>query len=176
MSILAGWSNFYVITGSSAAALTGLMFVVVTLVAGNREREHPEQATAINEGTDAFSTPTVVHFCAAFLVSGVMSAPWPRTGQAALAIACCGVLGVLYVFRVALKTSRVSNYRPGIDDWLWFAIIPLVAYAAIALAGVLVFSVPVAAGFILGGATLLLIFIGIHNAWDIVTYIATSRP
>mgnify|MGYP001252826337 CR=1 FL=1 len=31
--VITAWSNFYVITGSSAAALTGLMFVVITLVA-----------------------------------------------------------------------------------------------------------------------------------------------
>ena len=35
-SILTPWSNFYVIAGSSAGALTGLMFVVITLIADRR--------------------------------------------------------------------------------------------------------------------------------------------
>ena len=33
MTALAGWENFYVIVGSSAGALIGLQFVVITLIA-----------------------------------------------------------------------------------------------------------------------------------------------
>jgi hypothetical protein len=33
MTAIAGWENFYVIVGSSAGALIGLQFVVMTLVA-----------------------------------------------------------------------------------------------------------------------------------------------
>ena len=33
MTPLAGWENFYVIVGSSAGALIGLQFVVITLIA-----------------------------------------------------------------------------------------------------------------------------------------------
>jgi len=33
MSALSGWENFYVIVGSSAGALIGLQFVVITLIA-----------------------------------------------------------------------------------------------------------------------------------------------
>ena len=35
-AVLAGWESFYVITGTSAAALTGLQFIVVTLGAQMR--------------------------------------------------------------------------------------------------------------------------------------------
>src|SRR2546428_14082642 len=38
LSPLATWQNFYVIIGSAAATLTGLMFVVITLIAGRRVR------------------------------------------------------------------------------------------------------------------------------------------
>lgn len=34
MTALAGWENFYVVVGSSAGALIGLQFVVITLLAG----------------------------------------------------------------------------------------------------------------------------------------------
>src|SRR6185437_10783286 len=52
---LAAWQNFYVIIGSAAATLTGLTFVMVTLVAGTG-------APRTNESVAAFGTPTVVHF------------------------------------------------------------------------------------------------------------------
>jgi len=59
--LLSEWSNFYVIIGSAAAALTDLMFVVVTLIAG---RTPPD---GMERGTATFSTPTVVHLSAAFI-------------------------------------------------------------------------------------------------------------
>ena len=39
-----------------------------------------------------------------------------------------------------------------------------------------VIGAPTQALFALAGANLLLIFIGIHNAWDVVTYIAIQLP
>jgi hypothetical protein len=70
MPALAGWENFYVIVGSSAGALIGLQFVVITLVA-----EIPIIRDVERAGS-AFSTPTVVHFGTALLLSAIVSAPW----------------------------------------------------------------------------------------------------
>jgi hypothetical protein len=66
---LAAWQNFSVIIGSAAATLTGLMFVVITLIAGARDRR-PSGVLG------AFATPTVVHFGAVLLVAAILSAPW----------------------------------------------------------------------------------------------------
>ncbi|HEX3369523.1 MAG TPA: hypothetical protein VHS56_08110, partial [Candidatus Cybelea sp.] len=66
------WSSFYVVIGSSAAALTGLMFVVITIVTGN------ERVTQSQDGISTFSTPIVMHFCAVLFVSAVLIAPWHR--------------------------------------------------------------------------------------------------
>src|SRR5205085_9149990 len=65
VSLLTTWQNFYVIIGSSAAALTGLMFVVITLIAGTRQQRS-------SESVGAFGTPTVVHFGAALLVAAIL--------------------------------------------------------------------------------------------------------
>src|SRR6266481_3759436 len=42
LSPLATWQNFYVIIGSAAATLTGLMFVVITLIARVQDRRSSE--------------------------------------------------------------------------------------------------------------------------------------
>ncbi len=34
LPLLSDWHNFYIIIGTAAATLTGLMFVVITLIAG----------------------------------------------------------------------------------------------------------------------------------------------
>jgi hypothetical protein len=74
------WESFYVIVGSSAAALTGLQFVVVVLGA----EAHALSGTTMR----AFGTPTVVHFCAALLVSAILSAPWHTVTSAAICQTC----------------------------------------------------------------------------------------
>ncbi len=68
-TLLAGWESFYVIAGSVAGTLIGLQFVVIALIADSRRRTtSPEIA--------AFGTPTVLHFCAALLLSALLSVPW----------------------------------------------------------------------------------------------------
>ncbi len=69
---LVAWREFYVVVGSSGAALIGLQFVVVTLIAGLRGRT---DAAALS----AFATPTVMHLTAALVIAATMCAPWPTT-------------------------------------------------------------------------------------------------
>ena len=169
--LLTAWQNFYTIIGSSAATLTGLMFVVITLISRARVRG--------SSGTiGAFSTPTVVHFCAALLVAAILSAPWQALWNAGLLLGLCGLGGVTYAVIVIRRTRRQTAYQPVLEDWLWHAILPLVSYAVLVIAAILLPGNPALALFGIGAVTVLLLFIGIHNAWDSATYNAfvLSRP
>jgi len=161
---LAGWANFYVIIGSSAGALTGLQFVVITLIAQSRR-------PANRQDVRAFGTPTVVHFCAALLVSAIMTAPWPSISNVDTGIGMCGGLGIVYALRV-LWHARKAVYQADLEDWLWYGGFPIAAYAAWCTAAVLLWWRPTVALFAIAATTLFLLFIGIHNAWDTVTYLA----
>src|SRR5581483_4543533 len=97
-SPLAGWETFYVILGSSAAALTGLQFVVTVL--GSEVNIVGEAATR------AFGTPTIVHFCAVLLLAAITTAPWPEFADAAIAFGFCVAAGVAYVLMVLRHTRR----------------------------------------------------------------------
>src|SRR5262249_18039389 len=150
---LEAWANFYVIIGSSAGALTGLQFVVLTLVA---------QTDAIRrsgESISAYGTPNVVHFCAAVLVAALLSAPWTSLTQPGLAVAICGVLGVLYGGIVLRRTLRQSAYRPVLEDWIWHTILPTAAYLALFGAGAVLGRRAHGALFTIGGASVLLLFV-----------------
>lgn len=165
---LTAWESYYVIVGSSAAALTGLMFVVIALVA--------EVRTNSTEGEiSAFGTPTVNHFCAALLVSAILSAPWESMWSVGVGIGVAGAAGVTYVVVVAVRARRQSGYTPVLEDWLFHAIFPFAAYAAFMVAGFRMVASPRPALFGVGAAVLLLIFVGIHNAWDTVTFLALRR-
>jgi hypothetical protein len=169
-SIIAPWSNFYVIIGGSSASLTGLMFIVITLVAG------VDQARKRPGGISMFSTPTVVHFCAAFFTSATLSAPWPSLVQPAGFIGVTGASAVVYMVWLAYRIKRQEIYRPDLEDWAWYTILPLVAYGTLAVGAILLVSIPIDALFVLAGATTFLVFIGIRNAWDVVTYVGLRLP
>jgi hypothetical protein len=171
MSLLPAWQTFYVIIGSAAAALTGLMFVVVTLIAGTRRRRS-------SASVGAFGTPTVVHFCLALLVAAILSAPWQALWNAGLLLGLSGLGGVIYVVIVLRRARRQTEYQPVLEDWLFHTVLPLVSYTALLVAAMLLPGNAAPALFVIGAVTVLLLLIGIHNAWDTVTYVAIdlSRP
>jgi hypothetical protein len=168
VSILTTWHTFYGIVGAAAATLTGLMFVAVTLIARIQE-------SRANEAFAAFSSPNVAHFCAALLVAATLSAPWPVLWNASLPLGLCGLGFVIYVVIVGRRMRRQKSYQPVLEDWLWHTTFPLVSYAALFVAAIVLPSNPTPALFVIGAATVLLLFIGIHNAWDNVTYLALER-
>jgi hypothetical protein len=164
---VSGWENYYVIVGSSAAALIGLQFVVITLIASRRK---PAPAETVS----AFGTPTVVHLAGALLVSAIMSAPWPSLFAISIALAMCGVGGLAYCVMVIRRARRQTSYQPVWEDWLWHAILPCSMYTALAITEVFLRTTPQIALFVIGASALGLLFIGIHNAWDTVTHIVTG--
>jgi uncharacterized membrane protein len=66
--------------------------------------------------------------------------------------------------------QRQAAYKPVFEDWLFHVLLPLTAYSMLAAAAFAAGSHLRAALFGIGAAALLLLFIGIHNAWDAVTY------
>jgi hypothetical protein len=164
----AAWDNFYVIVGSSAAALLGLQFVVMVLGA--------ELSVGGSEHvTSAFGTPNIVHFSAALLNAAIVSAPWRRVSSGGIGIAVFALVGLVYTFGVLRHARRQSDYTPVTEDWIFHFVLPLAAYVVLLGSGILLRWNPRPWLFPVGGASLLLLFVGIHNAWDSVTYIALVR-
>jgi len=168
MPQLTEWESFYVIVGSSAAALTGLMFVVITLIA-DLGAQRSGGAVA------AFGTPTIVHFCAALIVSATLSAPWHSLAKVAAVLDVCGAAGLAYTIIVVRRARRQTTYKPVFEDWLWHTVLPLVGYTALLLAAVVLPRDVEVSLFVIGGVALSLVLIGIHNAWDTVTYLAITQ-
>ena len=163
MHLLTEWNSFYVVVGSSAGALIGLQFVVLTLIA---QRPHPRQA----EAGPAFATPSVVHFAVVLMLAAVMSAPWRAISPVALVWGLTGVSGLVYAVVVTRRLRKQTVYRPVFEDWAFHCLLPLTAYSMLALSGVIAIWRDRPGLFFVAAATLLLLFIGIHNAWDGVTY------
>lgn len=163
MPELAQWDSFYVIVGSAAGALIGLQFVVMTLIAQLPSRR-------IAEGSAAFGTPTVVYFSVTLLLSAVLRVPWPGFAAVAVVSFVIGLCGVGYSAIVLGRMRRQTAYRPDAEDWFYFAALPFAGYLLLAGSAAAIFFRMDLALFGIGAAALILLFTGIHNAWDTVTY------
>jgi hypothetical protein len=161
MPELAEWDSFYVIVGSSAGALIGLQFVVMTLIA-----DRPQ----LSEAGRAFATPTVVHFGACLLASALMQVPWPGVTGVAWAVGAVGASGLIYMAGPVQRMRRQRAYQMDWEDWTFHVYVPFAAYALLILSGVLGLIHSQATLFGVAGAALMLLFDGIHNAWDSVQY------
>jgi len=170
MSELAEWGSFYGIVGSAAGALIGLQFVVMTLIA-----DRP--VIGLADAGAAFATPTIVHFGAALLLSALLRMPWRSIAPAAAYWGLIGVAGAVYTVVVVRRMRMQSIYRPQFEDWLFHVLLPLAAYTGLALSAFEASSHARDALFGVGAAALLLLFTGIHNAWDSVAYhVLVTKP
>jgi hypothetical protein len=163
MAEFAEWESFYVIVGAAAGALIGLQFVVLTLIA-----ENPPPRAA--EAGGAFVTPTIVHFSAVLLLSAGLRAPWHAITSMAAFWALVGLGGIAYCVIIARRMRTQGAYRPDLEDWVYFGFLPLAGYAILLLSALAAASHAHEALFAVGAAVLLLLFIGIHNAWDGIAY------
>jgi len=163
MSDLTDWNSFYVIVGSSAGALIGLQFVVLTLIAGRRAAP-PKEAGA------AFATPSVVHFGVVLLLSAVASAPWRAIGFIGVLWALLGLGGMGYAVVIARRMRLQTAYQPVFEDWLFHLLLPTAAYATLTASAIVALANARPALFLVGAATLVFLFVGIHNAWDAITW------
>jgi hypothetical protein len=166
---LSAWESFYVIVGSSGGALIGLQFVVITLIADSRN-------LTTGGALAAFGTPTVVHLTGALGISAIMSVPWPGQLPLAVALARWGVAGVVYSVIVIRRARRQTDYVPVFEDWFWYVALPCATYITLATAAIAlaVRHTPGVTLFVVAGVALLLLLIGIHNAWDTVVHIVLS--
>jgi hypothetical protein len=164
MTTLSDWQNFYVIVGSSAGALIGLQFVVMALIS-----QIPNLRRTAETGR-TFATPNIVHFVAALLLAAWMCAPWQGISTIVVLWGIGGLVGVIYSGVTTRRLRKQTGYTPEFEDWLFHAILPLVAYGALLYSACCGFFDLRASSFGVAAAAMLLLLVGIHNAWDTVTY------
>jgi hypothetical protein len=165
---LADWNNYYIIIGSAAAGLTGLTFVVIALAADARK--------ANPGGLTAYVAPTIIHFSSVLALSAFLCLPGHTVLSLSIGFGALGGFGVLFGYFVARGILRIAEfYAPVLEDWVWHVSGPELAYAMLCVMALLVWH---HAPFALYGVALIaavLLFIGIHNAWDVAVSISAQR-
>ncbi len=165
MTPLSEWQNFYVIVGSAAGALTGLQFVVMALIADMPAADEESQAITV------FSTPSIVNFGAVLLLATVLVMPWHSITPISIIWTVAGIVGVLYTAFTGWRFNKQSAYSPVFEDYFFRVIMPVIGYAVLGTAAFTARTHERAALFQVAAVALLLLFIGIHDAWDNATYL-----
>jgi hypothetical protein len=157
-----GWGDFYLLIGTAAVTLIGLLFVVVTLAAGHEQR-------LVSRGARFYMTPIVIQFGLVLLLSGVALAPKLTAPTLGTVVAVVAMAGLLYATAIAIN----------LPDWtdVWgYGALPVAGYLALAAAAATFWVVPRDAPYALAAVLLAQLLVSIRNAWDLVIWLAPRRP
>ena len=161
------WHEFFILLGTAGLTLTGLLFVVISL--GPRVAADRHAA-----GVRAFVSPNAVYFTSALVVSALFLVP----GLAATVVGVLLCFGACASLVYLLYTRAHQQWRNGklpLLDWIWFVGLPPLSYLLLFCAGV---GFLVEMSFALYGVAtslVLLVIIGIRNAWDLVLWTAQRQ-
>lgn len=163
-TVFRDWGDFYLVLGAAAGALIGLMFVVVTLLAGR-------EAQRVERGTRAYITPIVFHYSVVLVVCAIGVTPrMPRAVLAAL-LAVAALTGVVYTTVTTLRILHMPGNPPHWTDKHYYGILPSFIYMGYGLAAACLWIAPGAVGHLIGAVTVALLLIAIRNSWDLATAI-----
>jgi hypothetical protein len=165
-AMFVGWENFYLIVGPSAAALIGLMFVVVTLSTAR----DPQQ---IELGKHLYTSPIVWHLGVVLLLSCGAVAPSVTPGPYGVVTLAASLIGLSFGLRstIGIHRSRLTG-ADSLFDMLWYGIVPALVYVALGGAGLGVLLGKGWSATAIAATLLALLFASIHAEWDLVTFLA----
>ena len=160
------WSEFYLLAGSAAAVLIGLIFVVISLMQ-DRSR------SSVLAGSKLYMGPIVLGVSFVLILSAIALTPGVEGKEVAAIIALVALWGLARGILSFLGILRLlSNGEVHWTDPWFYGAIPSLVY--LALGGV-------ALAFLKGwnwaheglaAATTAILLCAIRNEWDLITWIA----
>jgi hypothetical protein len=161
-----GWSEYFFMIGSSAAALIGLMFVVVTLTAGRDRAE-------VERGKRLYTSPIVWHLAVVLGLSGMAIAPNVPSAVFGATAGGLALIGIAIGVRSSIGISRrpAAAEAAGFDT-LWYGVVPAIGYVGLAAAAVGMLRGSEWGPSAIAADLMALLLVSIHAEWDLVTYLA----
>ena len=146
----------------------GLTFVVIALMADARRSEPT--------GMRGYITPTIIHFGVVLVLSAFLSMPRQSNWSVSLGSGALGVGGVIYTGAIVGYIRQfATQYAPVGEDWRWHVIWPMLVYAALCVFALVLWREPIQCMYGIAASLTLLLFIGVHNAWDVAVSVAVQK-
>ena len=163
-----GWDSFYLLIGTTAGALIGLLFVVTTLTV-DLER------TRAQRGATIYMTPTVFHFAVVVTASAMALVPEIGAAPAGTVLGGYALAGLAAALSVTVRIARGSKVPGEAAHWtdIWYyGAGPSIVYLVLGAGALAAWTASERAPAIAGAALTALLLLGIRNAWDLVTWLA----
>ncbi len=161
LDALHDWHEFFIAIGAASAGLLGAMFVVASIGSGFLTKKHAA-------ATRVFLTPTVIHLATVMFACALTVVPTLERVSFGVVFGLGGLIGLIYSCEIGLNVKRRREIDA--EDRIWYAALPVLGYAAIAVAGLLALLGKPAGLEILAAALVLLLAVGIRNAWDMILF------
>jgi hypothetical protein len=160
------WSEFYLLVGSAAAVLIGLIFVVISLMQ-DRSRSTILTGSRLYMGPIVLSVSFVLVLSATALTPGISRCAFAAiAGAVALWGLVRGIISLVGIRRL------LSNGEVHWTDPWFYGVIPSVLYVGLAIVALAFWRNLPAAPYGLAAATTALLLSAIRNEWDLITWIA----
>jgi hypothetical protein len=163
-----GWGEFYLLTGTAASVLIGLLFVVVTLM-----QDRPR--SSVLSGSRLYMGPVVLHVSLVLVLSAAALAPQitPRAlAVIAGAVAIAGAVRGYFVIRGIARWAKGDPESPHWSDVWCYGVIPTLLYLLLAVVAAGFWSQAAWATHALAAVMIALLLITIRNEWDLVIWLA----
>jgi hypothetical protein len=157
-----------VLIGSAAGALIGLLFVVATLTAGREQ-------SSVSRGMKVYMTPTVFHFSVVMAVSAVATVPELPASIVVLILGACATIGLLYSLWITMRLRKDTLNDQHWSDFWCYGVAPMATYLGVGVSAVAVSMALTRAHYGAAFLLLVLLLVGIRNAWDLVTWLAPRQ-
>jgi hypothetical protein len=154
------WHDVFVVLGTTAAALVGLVFVAVSVGVTVKQPR---------KGLAELTGQTVINFTLALVACLIALSPVDLriSGAVLLALATLGLGSALWFW---WQMHLIDGYEPVKTDWLFYGLLPVVDYVLLSIAAASLIAVAGSAIDILAAVLALLIVLCIRNSYDLTIW------
>jgi hypothetical protein len=161
-----GWGEFYLLAGSAAAVLIGLLFVVVTLMQ-DRTR------SSVLTGSKLYMGPVVLHVSFVLVLSAAALAPGITPAAFAAVSGAVAIWGLVRgAFVIAGIKGLAGEDSPHWTDLWFYGAIPTLLYLLLAGVAAACWTERAWAPHGLAAIVTFVLLVTIRNEWDLVTWLA----
>ena len=158
------WGEFFLLAGSAAAVLIGLIFVVISLMQ-DRSR------STVLAGAKLYMGPIVLGVSFALVLSAAALTPGIDRSSFAAVAAIVAAWGLVRGLMSTVGIRKLGKDVHWTDLW-FYGVLPSVLYLALGLDALAFAQAWPCAHYGLAVLTTALLLLAIRNEWDLITWIA----